>query len=64
MIRPYVDLSECTLCGVCTEIAPGVFQINDAGYVEIIDMKTYPEEIVRDAMKNCPASCIHDEEDV
>jgi ferredoxin len=63
MAKPYVDLSECTLCGICTEIAPDVFQMNDAGYVEILEMDTYPEDIVRDAIKNCPASCIHTEDD-
>ena len=56
---PVVELSECTLCGVCEEVAPSVFQINEAGYVVITDLSSYPENEVEEAIKNCPADCIY-----
>ena len=55
---PVIDLSECTLCGICAEICPSVFRLNSAGYIEVIDLSNYPEADVLDAIKNCPASCI------
>lgn len=55
---PDVNLSDCILCEVCREACPQVFKLNDAGYIEVIDLDTYPEEDVDEAIKNCPASCI------
>ncbi len=56
---PVVELSDCILCEVCTTVCPLVFKINDAGYIEVADLATYPEPEVEDAIKNCPADCIH-----
>lgn len=56
---PVVELSECILCEVCTTACPLVFKINDAGYIEVADLAAYPESEVEDAIKNCPADCIH-----
>jgi ferredoxin len=58
MKAPVVDLSECTLCGICAEICPFVFQVNGAGYIDVLDRDDYPENDVREAAKNCPAQCI------
>ena len=55
---PVVELSECVLCGVCTEVAPSVFRMNASGYVEVVELKSYPEPEVDEAIKNCPADCI------
>jgi len=55
---PVVELSDCIVCGVCVEACPGVFRLNDAGYIEVRDLKNYPEEDVNEAVKNCPADCI------
>ena len=55
---PVVDLSECIRCGVCEEVCPEVFQMNDAGYIEVADRSSYPEDKVDEAIKNCPTSCI------
>jgi len=56
---PVVELGDCTICGVCEESAPAVFRINDAGYVEVINLPSYPETEVDEAIKNCPADCIY-----
>ena len=53
-----VDLSDCKLCEVCVEACPGVFRINDAGYIEVADLDEYPDVEVEDAIRNCPTDCI------
>ena len=55
---PVVELSECTLCGVCQEAAPLVFRVTDAGYIEVIELSSYPEIEVEEAIKCCPEDCI------
>lgn len=59
--KPVVDLSECTLCGICTDVYPDIFTMNDAGFVDVVECDDYPEEDVLDAIKNCPADCIYQE---
>ena len=59
MKRPVVELSDCILCEVCTAVCPSVFKMNDAGYVEVINLGTYPEDEVDEAIKNCPKNCIY-----
>ena len=58
MKKPIVELSDCISCGVCAEVSPDVFRLNDAGYIEVIEMDTYPQEEVDDAIKYCPTDCI------
>ncbi len=55
---PVVELSECIKCEICIEACPSVFRMNDAGYVEVVDLARYPEQEVNEAIKNCPANCI------
>ena len=62
MKRPVVELSDCILCGVCEDVCPEVFKINDAGYVEVSEMADYPFDEVQEAMIDCPANCIYWEE--
>ena len=62
MKRPAVDLSLCTLCELCTDVAPSVFKLNTSGYIEVIELETYPEEDVDSVIKNCPADCVSWEE--
>ena len=59
---PVVELSDCSLCGVCAEVAPSVFRISDAGYIVVADLPVYPEAGVEEAIKNCPEDCIYWEE--
>jgi len=58
MKKPLVELSDCISCGVCAEVSPEVFRLNDAGYIEIAELDTYPEDEVNDAIKYCPTDCI------
>ena len=63
MKRPVVELSDCIRCEVCRECCPKVFRMNDSGFVEVEDLLDYTEEEVNEAIKNCPADCIHWEDD-
>ena len=58
MQKPLVELSNCIACGVCAEVSPDVFRLSDAGYIEITEMATYPEDEVNEAIKYCPTDCI------
>ena len=55
---PVVDLGCCTLCEICVDLAPHAFEINDAGFVEVIPLDDYSDEDVHEAIKNCPKDCI------
>ena len=56
---PVIDLSRCTECQGCVEVAPEVFRYNeDTGLMEVIDLLEDPEEKVNEAIKNCPEDCI------
>ena len=59
---PVIDIGACTLCMGCVEVCPEVFQQTDAGYIEVIELETYPEEAVNEAIKYCPEDCIDWEE--
>ena len=55
----YIDIGLCNECKGCVEIAPDIFHFNhETGYMEVIDSKTYDEELVDEAIKNCPEKCI------
>ena len=56
--KPVIDLSDCIRCGVCQDVCPEVFRLNDAGYIEVMEMTDYPRSDVDEAIKNCPADCI------
>ncbi len=55
---PAVDLGCCILCELCVELAPHTFQINDAGFVEVLMLDDYFDEDINEAVKNCPRDCI------
>ena len=56
---PVVELSECNLCEGCVAACPDVFQRNEAGYIEVVEHESYPEECVQEAIRCCPEQCIH-----
>lgn len=59
MRKPDIDLTECIICGICVDYCPAVFKLNDAGFVEIVELEQYSEEDIDEVIKNCPADCIH-----
>jgi ferredoxin len=60
--RPVVDLGKCSLCEGCIAVCPAVFRLNDAGFIEVMDLDDYPRAEVDEAIKNCPEDCIEWEE--
>ncbi len=60
---PSVDLGRCNLCVACIEVCPLVFRLNDAGYIEVIELSSYLETEVNEAIKYCPEDCIYWKED-
>jgi ferredoxin len=59
---PVVDIGTCTLCMGCVEVCPEVFQLNDAGFIHVVELTAYPREAVDEAIKYCPEDCISWEE--
>ena len=55
---PAVDLSCCIKCEVCIDLAPHAFELNDAGFVDVLPLKSYEDEDIHEAVKNCPKDCI------
>ena len=52
-----VVLEDCIGCGVCSQICPQVFDLDeDAGKVRVSNMDS--EECVQEAVDSCPVSCI------
>ena len=56
---PVVNQSECISCGVCVEICPEVFQLNNDNLSEVINPEGAPETKIQEAIDNCPVQCIH-----
>ena len=62
--RPTVELSRCSKCGGCLEVAPDIFRFSESGgYVEVAELADYDIDKVEEAMKYCPENCIHWEEE-
>ena len=47
----------CIGCQVCTNIAPGVFKMNDNGLAEVKDQKA-DAKLVNKAVDECPVDAI------
>lgn len=60
--KVFVDKDECISCGLCVELAPEVFKLDDEGVAEVFDPEGASEEKIQEAVDACPVSCIHWEE--
>ena len=63
-MRVRVDQELCTGCGLCVEICPEVFEMNDDGLAEAKE-KDVPEDLAsdaREAAEDCPVEAIIIEE--
>ena len=55
-----MDLSLCTKCGGCLEVAPDIFRFSESGvYIEVVELDHYDVDRVEEAMKYCLENCIH-----
>jgi ferredoxin len=55
---PVVDKSICTSCGLCTEIAPHTFRLDNDDFAETFNPNGDPEDVIREAMESCPVEAI------
>ncbi len=63
---PYYNDSTCIDCGLCPEIAPGIFKRqDDGGYAYVYRQPVLPEEIAlaEEAMESCPTESIGNDGD-
>ncbi len=61
---PYIVKEECIACGNCEAVCPQVFKLNEAlGHSTVIDPDGAPEDLIQDAIDQCPAQCIHWQEE-
>ncbi|MGA8571293.1 MAG: ferredoxin [Desulfobaccales bacterium] len=66
MVRrnPMIEIEECIACGNCEQVCPEVFRLNEVlGHSEVINAFGAPEDQVQQAMDQCPAQCIHWQEE-
>jgi ferredoxin len=60
-MKPIVIHTRCRGNGVCEEIAPEVFAVDDTGMAWVTHEDDVPEELhdrVRDAVYRCPAKAL------
>lgn len=56
----YLVEDECTGCGLCEEICPDVFKLNEeTDTAQVIKSEGGPEDLIQEAIDSCPAQCIH-----
>jgi ferredoxin len=56
---PFVEQEECTGCGLCEEVCPEVFQMNEDDVSEVHDEEGASEDKIQEAIDGCPVECIH-----
>ena len=57
--RVVIDEEECIGCGSCEDICPEVFKVNEEAEESIvIKPEGGSEELIQEAMLECPMSCI------
>lgn len=57
--KVFVDRDECIGCGLCAEIAPDVFRLNEEGISEVLASYVGPQDTIQEAIDECPVECIH-----
>lgn len=53
-----VNQEECTGCGVCVDLCPGVFRLNDNDVSEAYNPAGATEAEIQEAIDSCPVECI------
>ncbi len=59
-----VDQDKCLRCGMCTGIAPDLFEFDDEGNIKVNNEKINEENVndAKEAKNSCPVSAISEEE--
>ncbi len=53
-----IDLSDCSMCGICVDLCPRTFKANDAGYIEVVSVDEDSREDIDEAIRTCRGNCI------
>jgi len=53
-----VNKTKCIASGDCVELAPGVFQLDDAEKSEVYNQTGAPDSVIIAAARACPAKAI------
>ncbi len=63
-MRAIVDVETCTGCGLCVDVCPEVFELNEESIAKVIADPVPPEaeDTCRDAAESCPVDAISIEE--
>jgi ferredoxin len=57
--RVSLDADECIACASCVAICPLVFAMREDGEAAVVIKETGgPEDLIQDAINNCPLQCI------
>jgi ferredoxin len=57
-MKIFLDEDKCIGCGVCCQVCPDVFSLNEATGVTRILRSDTAEACVKEAEESCPVSCI------
>ena len=63
IIEVKIDEDLCTVCGLCEDTCPEVFEVNDTAKVkDDADFNAFEDEI-KEAAEDCPTEAIHYQEE-
>jgi len=58
MAIPVVDKDACIGCGLCVELAPETFKLDENGLAEVTDAAGNDEGTIQQAIDGCPVTAI------
>jgi ferredoxin len=53
-----VDKDLCISCGVCVDIAPEVFELDEDDLSEVVDQDAGDDDLLQEAAESCPTEAI------